>query len=43
MTNSEIGDEAEDASLGLDGREDWLAMLERKNLTREGPMISHRS
>jgi hypothetical protein len=43
MTNIEIGDKAEDASFGFDGREVWRAILERKNLTREAPMISHGS
>jgi hypothetical protein len=43
MTKIEIGDAARDARFGLDGREDLLAILGRKNLTREAPMISHGS
>jgi hypothetical protein len=43
MTNIEIGEKEGDASCGLDGGEVWRAMLGRKNLTREVPMISQGS
>src|SRR5580698_4468548 len=39
MRKSETDDEAEDARLRWDGRGGRLAMLGKKNLTRDGPMI----
>ena len=39
MTKSETDDAAEDASLRWDGRGGRLAILGKKNLTRDGPMI----
>ena len=42
MTNSETAEEAEDARLRWDRREGWLAMLGKKNLTRDGWLISQR-
>src|SRR5579862_3910292 len=43
MTNNERADEADAIRLRWDGREDLLAMCGSKNLTRDGPIISHRS
>ena len=39
MTNIEIGNKVGDLGFALRGREDLLAILGRKNLTREAPMI----